>query len=399
MYFSLYLSIYLSIRPAFPPSNLSRHLLSTVPLCRGRRIMDELCRRPLRCILHLDLDCFYAQVESKRLGLPEDAPLAVQQWGGLLAINYAARTFGIKRGMRVEEARARCPTLHTPHVPLVGGDSGGGDGGSGGAAEPDRSQAKVSLERYRTESAKIFALLETLAPELERASIDEAYIDATELAAEEHARVLADPQMWARAAGGPNPNPNPNPNLNPNPDPNPNPNQAVGSFLFSPPERWRLAHGASWELLHALVETALARQRECSDMLRLEERRAAELRTADDDDDMDMGGGGGGGGGPAAERLARAQEALDAARREKKALFANLFAGACAALGAQPSVGGAPLPTWCGVTLSHMRAIGRRYVRELSIETLEMVVEGSDADTAVQAQLFEPLKQLTAYLS
>ena len=176
--------------------------------------------------------------------------------------------------------------------------------------------------------------------------------------------------------------------------------QAVGSFLFSPPERWRLAHGASWELLHALVETALARQRECSDMLRLEERRAAELRTADDDDDMDMGGGGGGGGGgPAAERLARAQEALDAARREKKALFANLFAGACAALGAQPSVGGAPLPTWCGVTLSHMRAIGRRYVRELSIETLEMVVEGSDADTAVQAQLFEPLKQLTAYLS
>ena len=169
----------------------------------------------------------------------------------------------------------------------------------------------------------------------------------------------------------------------------------MGSFLFSPPERWRLAHGASWELLHALVETALARQRECSDMLRLDERRAAEVRTADDDDDMDMGRGGG----PAAERLARAQEALDAARREKKALFANLFAGACAALGAQPSVGGAPLPTWCGVTLSHMRAIGRRYVRELSIETIEMVVEGSDVDTAGQAQLFEPLKQLTAYLS
>jgi len=173
----------------------------------------------------------------------------------------------------------------------------------------------------------------------------------------------------------------------------------VGSFLFSPAERWRLARGASWDLLHALVETALARQRECSETLRREERRAAELRAADDDDDMDMGGGGGGGGGPGAERLARAQEALDAARREKKALFANLFAGACAALGAQPSAGGAPRPAWCDVTLSHMRAIGRRYVRELSIETLEMVVEGSDVDTAVQAQLFEPLKQLTAYLS
>ena len=175
----------------------------------------------------------------------------------------------------------------------------------------------------------------------------------------------------------------------------------MGSFLFSPAERWRLARGASWDLLHALVETALARQRECSETLRREERRAAELRAAEDDDDMDMGGGGGGGGGPGAERLARAQEALDAARREKKALFANLFAGACAALGAQPSAAGAPRPAWCDVTLSHMRAIGRRYVRELSIEreTLEMVVEGSDVDTAVQAQLFEPLKQLTAYLS
>ena len=51
--------------------------------------MDELCRRPLRCILHLDLDCFYAQVESKRLGLPEEAPLAVQQWGGLLAVKLS----------------------------------------------------------------------------------------------------------------------------------------------------------------------------------------------------------------------------------------------------------------------------------------------------------------------
>ena len=111
--------------------------------------MDELCRRPLRCILHLDLDCFYAQVESKRLGLPEEAPLAVQQWSGLLAVNYAARAKGIKRGMRVDEAKTICPTLHTPHVPLVDGDDGGG-GYDGGAAEPGGStgQAKVSLERY-----------------------------------------------------------------------------------------------------------------------------------------------------------------------------------------------------------------------------------------------------------
>ena len=55
-------------------------------------------------ILHLDMDCYYAQCESKRLGLPSDVPLAVSQWGGLLAVNYAARSFGVRRGDRVEAA-------------------------------------------------------------------------------------------------------------------------------------------------------------------------------------------------------------------------------------------------------------------------------------------------------
>ena len=35
---------------------------------------------PLRVIAHIDLDAFYAQCEMVRLGVPEDQPLAVQQW-------------------------------------------------------------------------------------------------------------------------------------------------------------------------------------------------------------------------------------------------------------------------------------------------------------------------------
>jgi nucleotidyltransferase/DNA polymerase involved in DNA repair len=31
-------------------------------------------------IAHIDLDAFYAQCEMVRLGVPEDKPLAVQQW-------------------------------------------------------------------------------------------------------------------------------------------------------------------------------------------------------------------------------------------------------------------------------------------------------------------------------
>lgn len=38
-----------------------------------------------RVIAHLDLDCFYAQVERNRLGIDADVPLAVQQWASLIA--------------------------------------------------------------------------------------------------------------------------------------------------------------------------------------------------------------------------------------------------------------------------------------------------------------------------
>ncbi len=76
-----------------------------------------------RTIIHLDLDCFYAQVEQKRLGIPAEVPCAVQQWEGLIAINYAARAQGITRHMRVHEAKARCPELVCVHVQTIGAAS------------------------------------------------------------------------------------------------------------------------------------------------------------------------------------------------------------------------------------------------------------------------------------
>lgn len=54
-----------------------------------------------RVVIHLDLDCYYAQVEQRRLKIPADQPVAVQQWGCLLAVNYVARKFGVLRGIRV----------------------------------------------------------------------------------------------------------------------------------------------------------------------------------------------------------------------------------------------------------------------------------------------------------
>jgi DNA polymerase eta len=38
-----------------------------------------------------------AEFESVRLGLPDDVPLICAQWQSIIAVNYPARKFGIKR--------------------------------------------------------------------------------------------------------------------------------------------------------------------------------------------------------------------------------------------------------------------------------------------------------------
>ncbi|KAL2623530.1 hypothetical protein R1flu_003735 [Riccia fluitans] len=123
-------------------------------------------------ILHVDLDCFYAAVEHVRLGIPRDVPLAVQQWEGLIAINYAARAAGITRHERVHQAIKKCPELQCVHVETIGDESGKSDA-------PNRGQAKVSLERYRQASASVFKIFHRFSDVCEKASIDEAYLDVT----------------------------------------------------------------------------------------------------------------------------------------------------------------------------------------------------------------------------
>ena len=59
-----------------------------------------------RVVIHLDLDCFYAQVEARRFGVDGTSiPMAVQQCSGLIAVNYPARACGVKRHHTVAEAK------------------------------------------------------------------------------------------------------------------------------------------------------------------------------------------------------------------------------------------------------------------------------------------------------
>ena len=155
---------------------------------------------PLRAIAHIDLDAFYAQCEMVRLGTPRDTPLAVRQWDSLIAVNYPARSFGITRMLSATEARKLCPDIVLQHVATFR------EGEGGRWAYRDDSfmniqTDKVSLDPYRAESRKILAtmkedlerwctndsedelyhLTQGLSAALEKASIDEVFIDLSPL--------------------------------------------------------------------------------------------------------------------------------------------------------------------------------------------------------------------------
>ncbi|WZH48710.1 Dna polymerase eta subunit [Fusarium acuminatum] len=144
---------------------------------------------PLRVIAHIDLDAFYAQCEMVRLGIPKDKPLAVQQWQGLIAVNYPAREHGIGRHCDVEEAKKLCPDLITQHVATWR------EGDSKWAYREDAAANiatdKVSLDFYRLQSRRILATIKEALPadlqKVEKASIDEVFLD---LSSQVHAILL-----------------------------------------------------------------------------------------------------------------------------------------------------------------------------------------------------------------
>lgn len=145
---------------------------------------------PLSVILHCDLDCFYAQVERERLGLPKDAAIAVIQWTSALAVSYPARQYGIKRGSTLDDIKRSAPNdvVKVVHVETISAD-GAMDSSNGIASTqektPNQQTEKVSLARYRRASAQVFDAMNSeiakMHPKtvLERASIDKAYIDVS----------------------------------------------------------------------------------------------------------------------------------------------------------------------------------------------------------------------------
>ncbi|KAF8519293.1 hypothetical protein JB92DRAFT_2711024 [Gautieria morchelliformis] len=137
-------------------------------------------RNPLRVCGLSDMDAFYASCEQLRLGLDPSVPLIVRQWDALIAVNYPAREYGISRMDKIASALQRCPHLRVVHVATF--DPNVPDAKPTYTDSPNSVTHKVSLDYYRKESKKIMNVFKEMLPgaEVERASIDEAFIDFTE---------------------------------------------------------------------------------------------------------------------------------------------------------------------------------------------------------------------------
>lgn len=135
---------------------------------------EEAYLLPLAMIALIDMNAFFAQCEQVRLGKKLEDPVVCCQWKSLIAVSYAARKFGITRLDPLNLALQKCPNLVVGHAAVFKkGESFWRylDG------LPDQALHKVSLDPYRRELRKVFRILQSQCDLVEKASVDECYLD------------------------------------------------------------------------------------------------------------------------------------------------------------------------------------------------------------------------------
>lgn len=115
--------------------------------------------RKKRLYLHMDMNCFYAQVEQRAYNL-YGLPLAMGGWrkpdgvarGIVATASYEARALGIKTAMSAFEATQICPYLIF---------------------------MQIDYDKYKGISRELRGILDSFSPEVEKYSMDEYFMDVS----------------------------------------------------------------------------------------------------------------------------------------------------------------------------------------------------------------------------
>ncbi|MDT8372277.1 MAG: hypothetical protein RQ783_09870 [Gammaproteobacteria bacterium] len=108
-----------------------------------------------RVVILVDMNCFFAAVEQQDNPFWRNRPIAVTngiQGTTIITSSYEARSYGVKTGMRLKQARLLCPEL---------------------------IQAPSRPYRYAEIATAIMQSLQSITPDLEVYSVDEAFLDVT----------------------------------------------------------------------------------------------------------------------------------------------------------------------------------------------------------------------------
>jgi len=111
---------------------------------------------PIRKIIHVDMDAFFASVEQMDHPELKGKPIAVggsEKRGVVSAASYEARTFGVRSAMSGVQAKRNCPNLIF---------------------------VRPRFDRYSEISKKIRKIFYDYTDKVEPLSLDEAYLDVTE---------------------------------------------------------------------------------------------------------------------------------------------------------------------------------------------------------------------------
>lgn len=127
------------------------------PACKrvGRIACSCVQVEPVRKIIHIDMDCFYAAIEERDDPSLRGKPVGVggsSRRGVLTTANYEARKFGCRSAMPVFMALEKCPEL---------------------VIVPTR------FDVYKRDSARIREIFSRFTPMIEPLSLDEAFLDVT----------------------------------------------------------------------------------------------------------------------------------------------------------------------------------------------------------------------------